>query len=175
MWSWGVLLQTMKSDNPEVIRKQRQLDEMRQRYAELQYGADTSSVQQKEFYIPFADVPEVGLQLAELLREVKVQETVWELLNQQYYQAKIQEARDTPTVQVLDEAIPPEKRSKPKRKLLVIVMGLLGGMLSVFWVFGEEYFRQINERPNEQRKMARIIGELKGDIDRFKRAMRRKR
>lgn len=171
----GVALQTMKPDNPAVVRKQRQLDEMRRRYSELQYGADTSAVQQQEFYIPFAEVPEVGLQLAEMLREVKVQETVWQLLNQQYYQAKIQEARDTPTVQVLDEAVPPEKRSKPKRKVLVVVLGLLGGLLSVFWVFGEEYFKRLNERPGEQKKMARIIGELRGDVGRLKRVLHLKR
>jgi len=164
----GVMLQTMKPDNPEVIRKQRQLDEMRRRYAELQYGSDSTATQQQEFYIPFADVPEVGLQLAELMREAKVQETVWQLLNQQYYQAKIQEARDTPTVQVLDKAVPPEKRSKPKRKLLVIVLGLLGGLLSVFWVFGEEYFKHLEERPNEKKKMVGIIDELRGDVERLK-------
>ena len=170
----GVLVQTMKPDNPAVVRKQRRLDEMRRRYEELQYGADTVG-QPQEFYIPFADVPEVGLLLAEMLREVKVQETVWQLLNQQYYQAKIQEARDTPTVQVLDEAVPPEKRSKPKRKLLVVVLGLLGGLLSVFWVFGEEYFSHIDERPNEQKKMARIIGEFRSDMERVKKIFRPKR
>ena len=170
----GVLLQTRKADNPMVIQKQRQLDELNQKYAELQYGGVDTTSHTNEFYIPFANVPEVGLQLAELLREVKVQETVWQLLNQQYYQAKIQEARDTPTVQVLDPAVPPETRSKPKRKLIIIVMGILGGMFSIFWIFGEEYFKYLENRPAEKSILVRIFSDLKSDYDRARKFIQRK-
>jgi outer membrane receptor protein involved in Fe transport len=52
-----------------------------------------------EIHIPFAQVPELGLELARLMRDVKVQETVYTLLTQQLEQAKSAEARDMPTVQ----------------------------------------------------------------------------
>jgi len=161
----GVLLQTMKPDNPTVLRKQRQVDEMRTIYAEMQLGGDSTSTQHQKFSIPFTEVPAIGLQLAELLREVKVQETVWQLLNQQYYQAKIQEARDTPTVQVLDEAVPPERASKPKRRVIVLVLGLLAGILSVLWIFGEQYFVKVSARAEEKQKLIRIATEFKNDFE----------
>jgi len=65
-------------------------------------------------------LPAVGMGLARLYRQMKVQEEVYALLVAQYEEAKIQETRDTPTIQVLDRAVPPQKRSWPKRKLIVL-------------------------------------------------------
>jgi uncharacterized protein involved in exopolysaccharide biosynthesis len=76
-------------------------------------------------------LPEVGMELARLYREVRVQEEVYSLLVGQFEEAKIQEARDTPTVQVLDRAVPPEKRSWPKRKLIVLLAAAGALALSV--------------------------------------------
>ena len=164
----GTLRMTMKEDNPRIIMVEREIEEMQTRYNEIQYGKDESLQDQKEFYIPIAELPEVGRQLAELIREVKVQETVWELLNQQYYQAKIQEARDTPTVQQLDYAETPEYRSSPKRKLIVIVGGLLGLVFSVFWIFGAEYMRQIRSRENDRAKVDTLWRYVQDDVAKAK-------
>ncbi|HPG41028.1 MAG TPA: GNVR domain-containing protein [bacterium] len=157
----GVMLQTMKKENPLVIRAQKELDEMNRRYKELQYGQQGDEQAEGEFYVPFTDVPEVGLKLAELTREVKVQETVWELLNQQYYQAKIEEARNTPTVQVLDYAEPPVIPSWPRKKLLVIVFGLLSILLTMIWIFMRRSYRQ--SRPDDKERLQGFIAEFKKD------------
>jgi uncharacterized protein involved in exopolysaccharide biosynthesis len=169
-------LQIMKPDNPAVVRLQTELNELRKQFEHLQFGppADLragNSVafeDKKDYFIPFSEVPEVGVRLAELLREVKVQETVWQLLNQQYYSAKIQEARDTPTVQVLDEAKPPERRTKPKRALLALVAGFLTFMFSVFWAFVLEYGERVRERQEEYQKLSRITGEIRADYEKVK-------
>lgn len=158
-----VAKQTMKRDNPFILRLQKEVDELRKQFEHLQFGNSVPFEQQRDYFIPFADVPEVGLKLAELVREVKVQETVWQLLNQQFYSAKIQEARDTPTVQVLDEAVPPEKRSRPKRTLLVVVAGFLTMMFSVFGAFVMEYNEKLKQRQEDYEKVTHIVGELKKD------------
>ena len=59
-------------------------------------------------------VPDLALQYGRLFRELKVQETLYALLTSQYEQAKITEARDTPTVQVLDAPVPADKNIKPR-------------------------------------------------------------
>ncbi|MBN2604056.1 MAG: hypothetical protein JXA91_08000, partial [Candidatus Thermoplasmatota archaeon] len=143
----GVALQTMKTDNVYIIQLRKEIEELQKQYNYLQFGDSLSVKDKEEFYIPFSDVPEVGLELAELIREVKVQETVWELLNQQYYQAKIQEAKDTPTVQVLDEAVPPEFRTKPKRGLLTMVSAFLAFLFSIFWAFALEFYDRMKTNP----------------------------
>ncbi|MCH7756097.1 hypothetical protein IH970_13380 [candidate division KSB1 bacterium] len=162
-----VALQTLKRNNPIISRFQKEVDELRIQYEHLQFGNSVPFEQQKDYFIPFADVPEVGLRLAELLREVKVQETVWQLLNQQFYSAKIQEARDTPTVQVLDGAVPPERRTRPKRKLLVVVTSFLTFVFSIFWAFCLEYVERSKENKDFQ-KMSGMVEELKADYNKLK-------
>ncbi len=164
----GVSLQTMKSGNVNVVQLKKEIEELEKQYNFLQYGDSLSLKTQKEFYIPFADVPEVGLQLAKLMREVKVQETVWELLNQQYYHAKIQEARDTPTIQALDEAVPPELRTKPKRKLLVLIGSFLALMLSIFWAFIAEYIDRVKSDSATYHKTKEIGEDLNKDWQKIK-------
>ncbi len=65
-------------------------------------------------------LPETGLELARLFRNVRTLEQVYVLLTGQFEEARIEEARDTPTVEVLDRAVPPEKKSRPRRGLMTI-------------------------------------------------------
>jgi tyrosine-protein kinase Etk/Wzc len=170
---FGVALQTMKPNNVYVVQLKKEIEELERQYNYLQYGDSLKLENQKEFYIPFADVPEVGLELANLMREVKVQETVWELLNQQYYHAKIQEARDTPTIQVLDEAVPPELRTKPKRKLLILVGSFLAFILSIFWAFISEYVDRMKSDTTVYYKTKEISDDIQKDWVRIKNILNR--
>ena len=77
------------------------------------------------------EVPETGIASLRLLRELKTLEQLRALLIAQYEQARIQEVRDISTLEPLDIAAPPEKRSRPKRTLLVLtglVLGLGAGV-----------------------------------------------
>jgi uncharacterized protein involved in exopolysaccharide biosynthesis len=81
-----------------------------------------------------AQLPGAGVEVMRLWRDVKVQEQVFELLTAQLEEAHIRETRDTPTVQVLDRAVPPVYKSRPKRTWIVIagfVIGLAGSLAAV--------------------------------------------
>ena len=166
----GVMLQSMTPQNPLVVRAQSELAQMRRQVNELQYGKSSAK---EQVYLPFQDVPSVALQLAELLREAKVQETVWSLLNQQYYQAKIEEARNTPTVQVLDAAVPPAFRSFPKRKMTAIVAGILSVVLTLLYVLIENYLIALRNRPDDRRKLELLRQEMVQDFSLFKKKRNR--
>jgi len=162
-------LHVQKATHHEVIAIKNELEELRKQYEKLQYGINTASPDAKaEFYIPMAEVPEVALRLAELMREVKVQETVWELLNQQYYQAKIQEAKDTPTVQLLDEAVPPEFKSKPRRMMIVVLSVSVTFFLSIFWAFFEKYLDKVSHQDEGSEKLSSIKSILERDLVKIK-------
>src|SRR5262245_4818678 len=100
--------------NPEMVKLKRRIEEMKRHLSQMQYGkgwmlpaeSRNPGEPRKEFYVPFAQFPEVGLEWARLTREVKVQETIYTLLTQHFEQAKIAEARDMPTVRILDKAVP---------------------------------------------------------------------
>ncbi|MBN1480990.1 hypothetical protein EH223_00785 [candidate division KSB1 bacterium] len=155
----GVLQQSMKPGNPVIVRAQQELQEMERRYAEFQYGSAEDG-DNSALFLVFNDVPEVAVDLAELMREVKVQETLWQLLNQQYYQTKIEEARNTPTVQILDAATPPPFASSPNKKGLVVVFGMLSFMLTVFWVLAIAYWKRLKTDPAKQSRLQIVSDEL---------------
>ncbi|HMB71382.1 MAG TPA: GNVR domain-containing protein, partial [bacterium] len=77
------------------------------------------------------DLPRLGMEYADMKREVLVQESVYEFLSAQYEEARIQETRDQRTIQFLDEAVPPIKKSRPRRSLIVLLTTILAGAAAV--------------------------------------------
>ena len=123
--------------NPDTVALRRRIEEMKRQLARMQYGEDGSARQSTsvgggsrgDFYVPPARLPEVGLELTRLIRDVKVQETLVTLLTQQLEQVKIAEARDIPMVQVLDRAEPAIYPSKPRLRFNLTLAGV-GGLLT---------------------------------------------
>ncbi len=73
----------------------------------------------------------MSLKFIRLKRDVEVQNLLYRFFAQQYEQAKIQESKDTPTIQILDAAVAPEKRNSPMRTLIVLIASFLGGMVGI--------------------------------------------
>ena len=80
--------------------------------------------------VPAARIPEAGLEYVRAMREMKYHEALFELLARQYEAARIDEARESPVVQVVDPAIPSDKKSWPPRMLLVSVAAVLAALVS---------------------------------------------
>jgi uncharacterized protein involved in exopolysaccharide biosynthesis len=76
----------------------------------------------------------VGTEYLRKLRQLKYNETLFELLSKQYELAKLEEARDAVVIQVIDRAVPPERKSKPQRALIVLLATVTMLFLSVFIV-----------------------------------------
>lgn len=91
------------------------------------------------------NVPNLGLEYARKLRELKTQEAIFEQLKKQYEVAKISEAKDSSSIQVLDEAVVPMKKSKPKRSLIVILATVTAFFVSIFTAFVLEYFDKMSD------------------------------
>ncbi len=85
----------------------------------------TSSADSTELYPSLRQIPRLAVPYANLYRRVRIQETVYELLSQQYEMARIEEAKDTPIVSVIDAPLIPEKKSFPPRLLLILVLTML--------------------------------------------------
>jgi uncharacterized protein involved in exopolysaccharide biosynthesis len=100
-----------------LVALRKKLSELKQEYDKFEIGTE-------DYLIAFESVPELGMELAKLLREVKIQSEVYLLLQQQYYREKIQENRDLPTIDILDEAIPPLKASSPRIVYSTVISAL---------------------------------------------------
>lgn len=100
--------------------------------------------------------PNTSLEYLDALRNLKYQEAVWEILAKQFEMAKLDEAKDFPLIQVLDKATPPEKKSKPKRSLIVILATLAAGFLAVIWAFIREALSRSNDDPEQAVRLSEL-------------------
>jgi tyrosine-protein kinase Etk/Wzc len=116
--------------NPELQQAQYEMEAMKKELAKIEGTA--SGVAAKS-----ADVPG-GMESFNLLRELKYRETIADMLTKQYEIAKLDEARDTSIIQVLEPAVQPERKSKPKRAIITIVCGFLAGIFAILWAFARE-------------------------------------
>ena len=174
-----VMLATMKPTNPNVVQITTEINALQKQLNRMELGTDKSLEatdsegldQSKELYVPFSEVPAVGMELARLMRELKIQEVVFELLTSQYEQAKIQEAKDTPTVQILDTAVPPVKRSRPQRRIIVIVAAFLSLIFSVSYAFLSEYILRLKSDPKVSPKAISTLDIIHKDLQRIRRIL----
>jgi len=88
----------------------------------------------ERFYPSLRRLPLLGLTFTGLYRQAKVEEVLFETLTKQYELARVQEAKDTPTARLLDEARVPDEGSYPPRLLLVIAGILLGFIAAAVWI-----------------------------------------
>ncbi len=129
----SVLEEMLSETHPEVKLSKFEITGLQKELDKMDFGDPEGAV------IPgFADVPNLGLELGRLMRDVEVQNTLYTFLTQQYEEAKIQEAKDTPTVQVLDYAVLPDLKYKPVRSRIVIIGFVLATIFSMYFV----YFRK---------------------------------
>lgn len=106
------------------------------------------------------NAPAIGVEYIRRLRELKTQEALYEQLTKQFELAKINEARDSSSIQVLDEAVAPLRKSKPKRSLIVILTTVTAFFCSVFLVFIREYLAKLP--PEDSAIMDEMKDALKG-------------
>ena len=121
----GVVSRKLKLNHPEIIGIEDEIRELTVKLHEIEYGKDTSENVLGNLFLVLSEIPQIDADLMRLSREVDIQNTLFIYLTQQYEDAKIQEARNTPTIQLLDPAVPPIEKSSPKRTLMVIVMALI--------------------------------------------------
>jgi uncharacterized protein involved in exopolysaccharide biosynthesis len=88
-----------------------------------------------DILVPTGRVPQAGLEYLRSLRDVKYHEALFELIAKQYEFARLDEAREASLIQVLDRAVPPDKKSRPRRALIVVLTGVVLGLLSALWAF----------------------------------------
>ena len=129
------------SENAGLVQAQRELDSLRAQLAKLGGSEESSS---GELIVPKGRVPEAGLEYVRKLRDVKYNETIFEILARQFEVAKLDEAKEGALIQVVDPAVVPDRRSFPKRGFIVavsIVVGFFAGLLVALLSAGFQHLR----------------------------------
>ena len=87
-------------------------------------------------------MPELGRAYATLLREVTIQERLYELLTEQFYQARIKESETLPVVQILDEANVPIAKKSPVVRKVALIAAMLGFFAGVLLIQAEAWWQR---------------------------------
>ncbi|MFQ6614434.1 MAG: GNVR domain-containing protein [Fidelibacterota bacterium] len=125
-----ILKETLPANHPDLLNLYREKTLLSKQLKDLNEGGSN------DFLLPkFSKIPDLGLEYARLTRQIEVQNQIFIFLTQQYEEAKIKEARDTPTLQVLDYGKLAEKKYKPSRRKIVTVAFLLALILSVYYYY----------------------------------------
>jgi hypothetical protein len=96
-------------------------------------------------------LPLLGVTYTDLYRRVQIQEAVYEALTQQYELAKVQEAKETPSVKQLDRANFPEHKSFPPRLIITLCCALFAAAVTAAYLIGEQRWQAID--PNDAGKL----------------------
>jgi uncharacterized protein involved in exopolysaccharide biosynthesis len=125
--------------HPAYLRGQQELQGMKKQLAGFERDNKLGG---GDILIPTSKVPEVGLQWLEQFREVKYYETVYEILAKQLEFAKVDEGKNAIVIQLVDRAAVPDKESRPRPLLIVVLGTVLGAIASAFLAFMLEAHRR---------------------------------
>jgi uncharacterized protein involved in exopolysaccharide biosynthesis len=147
------LEQMYTANNARVRAAQANIDELRRQLDKMGgAGATTDNPgQEAALYPSIRQLPLLGVKYADLYRRTKIQEAVFEILTKQYELAKVEEAKEIPTVRLLDPASYPEKVASPHRIIILLAGLLLFFALGCVWVVGSAKWQDTDEQ--EPRKL----------------------
>ena len=117
-----------------------------------------------EFYIPLAQIPELNFEESRILLKVKAKTGVVTMLTTQLEQAKLDEARDMPTINLLDMATPPKRPIKPKLKMNVLLAGVVSLFMGIFLIFLMEFMQKMEQDPESSPKWLEMKNSLRNTI-----------
>ena len=137
--------------NPDVLRAVEELRGMRDQLNRLE-----SKGQGGDVIVPTGDIPSTSTEYMRRMRDLKFNETLYELLFIQFEAAKLDEARDATLVQVIETAVPPETRVKPRRKLMVVLAAFAGLFVGILAAFVMEYRENASRDPESREKLTAL-------------------
>jgi uncharacterized protein involved in exopolysaccharide biosynthesis len=141
--------------NPELQRTQQELEALRRELSRIEGSSPVAAIGR------VGEAGNAGLDNLGRLRDVKYYEFLYELLAKQYELAKIDEAKDATVVQVMDGAVEPDRKSKPKRALIVILTALVASFLAVIWAFIKEAGERARQNPEQASRLKALRGYMR--------------
>ena len=149
------LRQIFTDNNVRVRETQARVDELRKQLQEIAgdgaSATNSATPDSGALYPSIRKLPLLGVSYADLYRKMKVEEAVFESLTQEYELAKVEEAKETPSVKVLDAPDIPERKSYPHRLLIILFGTILAGIFGVAWVLTDQSWEAMD--PTDPRKV----------------------
>jgi uncharacterized protein involved in exopolysaccharide biosynthesis len=141
-------------DNPLQLERKRRRNVIKEQLRKLEEGAADTSY----FSMPVSEIPKLKGRYEDLYSRVRVNEQLYEMLLEQYEQARIAEQEQTPNISVLDSARVPEVRSRPQRTRIVAGAAVIALILSILIAALVDYIaRMKSARPDDYHRFSRFV------------------
>lgn len=151
-------MQTYATDeNAQYLEAQRELDGLRAQLAKLGGSGDNGET---NLVVSKGKVPEAGLEYVRKLRDVKYYETIFDILARQFELAKLDEAKQGALIQVVDSAIPPDRRSSPKRALIVILATIAGFFMGLLTALLQASLQHLKSDPAVSARLSMLVSAM---------------
>ncbi|HKD83218.1 MAG TPA: Wzz/FepE/Etk N-terminal domain-containing protein [Terriglobales bacterium] len=158
----GAMRTYATKDNPDLRRAEQELAGLRAQLAKMQRNTGESGNGNVE--LPTRQLPQAELEYIRRARDLKYHEALYEFLSKQLEAARLDEAKDAIVVQVVDKAVTPEKKSGPRRMLIVSITAIAVFLLSCFWIILREAVRRKEQDPNSRARLHMLRHYLKCSV-----------
>ncbi len=162
------LKQIYADNNVRVRSLQARIAELRNQLQRLggkqDVRTDATNPDTENFYPSIRKLPLLGVSYADLYRRIQVQEAVFESLTQEYELAKVAEAKEIPSVKVLDTAAVPERKSFPPRLVIMVIGTILCLCCAVLWIFGNARWQEMHEQDPTKVLVTDILQTVNGKM-----------
>jgi uncharacterized protein involved in exopolysaccharide biosynthesis len=153
-------MQTFATEsNPDLLRAREELSSLKTQAAKLE--KTQGGRREGEILVPTTNVPAAGLEYVRRVRDVKYHETLFELLAKQFEIAKIDEAKDAAIIQLVDKAMPPDRKARPKRGVITAVAAVLSSSLAVVLALLCDASERASTDPVRAAKRAALLAYLR--------------
>ncbi len=149
------------ADNFRVRSAKAQIAELNRQLNALDGGKQSHATLGELEYPTIRQLPTLGVTFEDLYRRNKIADAVYEALVQQYEMSKIQEAKDTPKVQMLDSPERPEIKSFPPRALIVLGSLIIAFVFGCGWVIASEQWHGIEETDSGKQLVIEVVNTIR--------------
>ena len=165
-------LRQLYTDNNVRVRSVRaRISELKKQLEKIEgKGEDASAPsgqQQDSLYPSIRRLPVLGVTYADLYRRTRVQEAVFETLTKEYELAKVQEAKEIPTVRVLDPPDVPDKKSFPPRRLVALLGTVFALAMGTAWIFGKAFWQRTDSADPRKAFANEVLATVRASLPKF--------
>lgn len=152
------------SNNVRVRAVEARIAELRKQLDQLTSAGVGTTEPAGELYPSIRQLPLLGVEYSDLYRRAKIQEAVYEALTQQYELAKVQEAKETPSVKVLDPASFPERKSFPPRISIMLLCASLGLAAGILWTTVHNHWKHTEAMDPRKQFVQEVLHSVEGHM-----------
>ena len=138
--------------NEKVSELEAGLAALHAQLSKAEKGADGSET--SDYFLVAGKVPAAGLEYARKVRDLRYHEALFETLSKQYELARIEEAKAPPLLQVVDRAVPLDRKTWPPRTLLVLLAGLFSAVFVIGWALAKDAWARARVEPQNAEQLA---------------------